>query len=77
MMIRIPSPEQFMKENFVNPERPEHAERRACKRTFQRIEAGCAALLEKRESNKRLTESEKVILRKFDILYRFLTKPME
>ena len=76
-MVRIPSPTEFMQENFVNPERPEHEERRNCKKTFQRIEAGCAALLEKRKSNKPLSENEKVVLRKFDLLNRWLKQPAD
>ena len=76
-MIRVPSIQEFMKENFVDPERPEHAERRACKRTFQRIEAGCAALLAKREKGLILSENEKIVLRKFDILDRYLKQPVD
>ena len=76
-MIRVPTPTEFLQENFINPEAPLHEERRACKRTFQAIQAGCAALLQKRESNRMLTEAEKITLRKFDILSRFVKQPVE
>ena len=76
-MIRIPSPTEFMQENFIDVNNPLHEERRACKKVFQGLQENCKPLLEKRKNGKPLTEQERITLRKFEILDRFIRQPID